>query len=39
MRLAAPGATAWHRRVALGVLTLEQNAYRGETLEIYEVET
>jgi hypothetical protein len=39
MRLAAPVATAWHRRVALGVLTLRQNAYRGETLDIYEVET
>jgi hypothetical protein len=39
MRLAAPVATAWHRRVALGVPILEQNAYRGETLDISEVET
>jgi hypothetical protein len=39
MRLAAPVATAWHRRVALGLLTLKQNAYRGETLDISEVET
>ena len=39
MRLAAPGASAWQRRVGLGVLTLKQNAYRGEPLEISEVET
>jgi hypothetical protein len=39
MRLAAPGASAWHRRVGLGVLTMKQNAYRGETLEISAVET
>jgi hypothetical protein len=39
IRLAAPVATAWHWRVALGVPTLEQNTYRGETLHIYEVET